>query len=200
MTQRRAAALRRMHSINLCTCTLAMVTHARLSGSDALNRTRMCVVDLLTENTALIRHIAAEADAKFPAAAPGSCAQATTWAPTETSCFLLWNCRSMRNKPREFEELLDTPEKRPAIIALTETHLRTIDLKSTWLRHMLPGYAIYASCHPHSTMVRWTRRGCGLMNDGRHAPCTIPSTCPSAFAHKNRDNRRDTIAKHHLTV
>ena len=48
--------------------------------------------------------------------------------------------------------------KRPAIVALTETHLRTIDLNSTRLRQMLPGYIVFASCHPSSTAARWTRR------------------------------------------
>ncbi len=112
----------------------------------------------LAANPELVLHLATAAAAKFPAAAPGSCERAASWASTETSSFLLWNCRSIRNKNRELEKLLRTPAKRPAIVALTETHLRTIDLNSTWLRQMLPGYIVFASCHPSSTAVRWTRR------------------------------------------
>ncbi len=48
--------------------------------------------------------------------------------------------------------------ERPATVALTETHLLTIDLKSIRLQQMLPGYIVFASCHPGSTAVRWTRR------------------------------------------
>ncbi len=50
--------------------------------------------------------------------------------------------------------------KRPAIVALTETHLpyHRPEIKIR-LQQMLPGYIVSASCHPGSTAVRWTRRG-----------------------------------------
>lgn len=84
---------------------------------------------------------------------------ATAWQPDSSLSFVLWNCRGVRDKGTHVQDLLSKfKEAPPAVVVLTETKLRDVDLQKPRLRDMFQGYTLKASCHPDATAVRWNRR------------------------------------------